>query len=268
MIATVLRLLRRRSEGSSDRKTAPAKAAELSISNELKPSRAAVGSEDGVHGTLKALVEQLVRQPPPLYNPGNVPPRIQDCELNLITSPQQLATVVEQLSKLDRFALDVEHHSTHTYSGITCLVQISTGKRRVLESTAAHLPRERLHLQHSTAGSRGGSLQQRCPAMLRRRGPGLCDRRAGPGRQLARFAWRALQPRHLQGVPQGPHTPAPCASHPCSERSAVPGCDMHAEVAMGGVSVRCFDLCWADHITCSTSAVQLSCRCSMAEGTT
>jgi ribonuclease D len=35
-----------------------------------------------------------------------------------------------ELYDQDRVALDVEHHSTHSYAGRACLVQLSTGGRR------------------------------------------------------------------------------------------------------------------------------------------
>jgi cobalt/nickel-transporting P-type ATPase D len=42
-----------------------------------------------------------------------------------VDTPEGLAFAVDKLSKASRVAIDTEHHSQHTYSGITCLLQLS-----------------------------------------------------------------------------------------------------------------------------------------------
>jgi hypothetical protein len=49
----------------------------------------------------------------------------------------KLAAACMELFEQDRVALDVEHHSLHTYAGMTCLVQLSTGEWQVQGGAAA-----------------------------------------------------------------------------------------------------------------------------------
>lgn len=46
----------------------------------------------------------------------------------LVTTPQQLKAAAARLRKAPFLAMDTEHHSQHSYLGITCLLQLSTGE--------------------------------------------------------------------------------------------------------------------------------------------
>eukprot|EP00759_Apiculatamorpha_spiralis_P021614 PhF_6_TR26294/c4_g1_i1/m.37698/K12591/RRP6, EXOSC10; exosome complex exonuclease RRP6 len=55
-----------------------------------------------------------------LYEP------VQSTPLRMITTRAQLQQLVDDLKSVSEFAVDLEHHSLHSYLGVTCLVQIST----------------------------------------------------------------------------------------------------------------------------------------------
>lgn len=68
-----------------------------------------------------------VRPPQPTDAPphdGVSPRRVQ-----LVETRRQLARLGHLLQRLPRFAVDTEHHARHSYLGVTCLIQISTGVR-------------------------------------------------------------------------------------------------------------------------------------------
>lgn len=78
------------------------------------------------------LIQQLCSQPPPLQ-PTLTPWKHEDQDTFIhsftwVDTVPKLAAAAMELYEQDRTALDVEHHSTHTYSGLTCLVQLSTGE--------------------------------------------------------------------------------------------------------------------------------------------
>ena len=47
----------------------------------------------------------------------------------LIATQSELAAAVEELQGVTCLALDTEHHSEHSYLGLTCLIQLSTGEQ-------------------------------------------------------------------------------------------------------------------------------------------
>ncbi|GAB4817041.1 hypothetical protein N2152v2_004087 [Parachlorella kessleri] len=69
---------------------------------------------------------------PPLMEPTEQPGSLEDCPCTWVQTAEQLETLALFLTTQQRFALDVEHHSIHTYAGITCLLQISTGSEDYL----------------------------------------------------------------------------------------------------------------------------------------
>lgn len=83
------------------------------------------------------VIEQLSKQPPPLQLPArpqhqtSTPPGVlgnSKAEYAWVDTAPKLAAACMELFEQDRIALDVEHHSLHTYAGMTCLVQLSTGE--------------------------------------------------------------------------------------------------------------------------------------------
>ncbi|PRW59440.1 DNA damage checkpoint isoform A [Chlorella sorokiniana] len=83
-----------------------------------------------------AAIEQLSRQPPQLQ----LPPRPEPpgplgsgkSEYVWVARPSHLAAAAAELFEQDRIALDVEHHNVHSYAGMTCLLQLSTGAKDFL----------------------------------------------------------------------------------------------------------------------------------------
>lgn len=58
------------------------------------------------------------------------PERIEDAIVKWVETPEQLQDVVDKLRSTKRVALDLEHNSQRSYLGVTCLLQLSTGKLR------------------------------------------------------------------------------------------------------------------------------------------
>lgn len=74
-----------------------------------------------------AAIAALQSAPPPLRAPAAPPAPLEACTWEWVDRPERLAQLAAQLSRCERFALDAEHHSAHSYAGITCLLQLSTG---------------------------------------------------------------------------------------------------------------------------------------------
>ncbi|WVQ97195.1 hypothetical protein IAU59_004305 [Kwoniella sp. CBS 9459] len=56
-----------------------------------------------------------------------IPPRsFQDTPFEFVDTPEALGRMVEELKKAKEIAVDLEHHQMRSYSGFTCLIQIST----------------------------------------------------------------------------------------------------------------------------------------------
>lgn len=102
-----------------------------------EPCRAAEGGRIDAEGgpaeapepPFRQAIERLLSQAPPLHPPGALPLPLHRCTCTWVCTPQQLTSLAAALGRLQRFALDVEHHSIHLYAGVTCLLQISTGGR-------------------------------------------------------------------------------------------------------------------------------------------
>ncbi|XP_073955663.1 LOW QUALITY PROTEIN: exosome component Rrp6 [Choristoneura fumiferana] len=60
--------------------------------------------------------------------PPEFPKPLEETSLTYVDTEQQLDALVEHLTSVAEFAVDVEHHSYRSYQGITCLVQISTNE--------------------------------------------------------------------------------------------------------------------------------------------
>jgi hypothetical protein len=64
----------------------------------------------------------------PLFVPHPQPPPPLDVTPCVwVASAAALAAAATELAGARRLALDTEHHSAHSYSGTTCLLQLSTG---------------------------------------------------------------------------------------------------------------------------------------------
>ena len=88
-----------------------------------------------------AAIEQLVARPPLPFDPSHYPPLPQstaDSPLIIVNSKRMLRRLVDDLRKESHLAIDTEHNAVRSYLGITCLLQISTG--RVCQSTKCFLP--------------------------------------------------------------------------------------------------------------------------------
>jgi cation-transporting P-type ATPase D len=55
------------------------------------------------------------------------PDPLKQTQCSYIDDPLQLAAAATRLAAFTRLALDIEHHSTHTYYGQSCLIQLSDG---------------------------------------------------------------------------------------------------------------------------------------------
>ncbi|XP_063633302.1 exosome complex component 10 homolog [Cydia splendana] len=78
-------------------------------------------------------VELDIYHPPgSLIDPDPAPPAypkpLAETTVTYIDTEHQLDALVEHLTGVTEFAVDVEHHSYRSYQGITCLVQISTNE--------------------------------------------------------------------------------------------------------------------------------------------
>ena len=98
-----------------------------------------------------AAIEALQDVPPPLQQP-QLPLPLEESSWEWVDCPARLAAAVEELLQQGRVALDLEHHSQHSYTGVTCLIQLSTGKHSYLGEAACllqlrHLPAPALHRQ-------------------------------------------------------------------------------------------------------------------------
>lgn len=84
---------------------------------------------------LSTAIGQLLETKVPELYPScyNMPQPINDASLRWVATPVQLAALATDLeaSKASRIAVDMEAHSQHTYSGLSCLIQISTGTYEV-----------------------------------------------------------------------------------------------------------------------------------------
>lgn len=59
-----------------------------------------------------------------------IPPvEMEDCPLVFVNTPETLEEMVGYLREAKEIAVDLEHHSTRSYFGFTCLMQISTRER-------------------------------------------------------------------------------------------------------------------------------------------
>ncbi|OCF33232.1 hypothetical protein I316_04973 [Kwoniella heveanensis BCC8398] len=58
--------------------------------------------------------------------PPTPPKSFQDTPFEFVDTPEALEKMVEQLKKAKEIAVDLEHHQMRSYSGFTCLIQIST----------------------------------------------------------------------------------------------------------------------------------------------
>lgn len=69
----------------------------------------------------------------PILHPYNTlePTTSENCSYTFVTTPDDLESMVHELATGPRFAVDMEAHSQHTYSGTTCLIKISTGGTRL-----------------------------------------------------------------------------------------------------------------------------------------
>ena len=76
---------------------------------------------------LAALVAPLLAQPPPLAARPRAPLPLASTPCQWVDTPPRLAAAAMQLYEEPRVALDAEHHARHSYQGLTCLLQLSTG---------------------------------------------------------------------------------------------------------------------------------------------
>lgn len=60
---------------------------------------------------------------------ANAPPHVDATPWEWVATPVHLEAVAAELEGESALAVDVEHHSQHSYLGFTCLVQLSTGTR-------------------------------------------------------------------------------------------------------------------------------------------
>lgn len=56
----------------------------------------------------------------------NLPDAIEGTQFMLINDQNKLYEMIDDLEKEEFIALDIEHHDTYSYAGLTCLLQIST----------------------------------------------------------------------------------------------------------------------------------------------
>ena len=117
MLALALHLLHHRRGGG------PAAGGGASGGGPAPP--AASSAEEG-HPHRQAIAA-LLGQPPPLFVPGAPPASVDSCPWALVESEEDVAALAAFLARQRRFALDVEHHKVHSYAGVTCLLQLSTG---------------------------------------------------------------------------------------------------------------------------------------------
>ena len=82
------------------------------------------------------IIEDLCLKPPPLLlsptAPAPLSSELSPSNFAFVDTPVALVAAVTELTGLPRLAIDIEHHSVHTYSGLTCLIQISTGQKEYL----------------------------------------------------------------------------------------------------------------------------------------
>eukprot|EP00887_Chlorella_sp_A99_P000972 scaffold5.g972.t1 len=111
-------------------------------------------------------VAALQAEPPPL-RPPRLPPPLEATGWEWVASREQLAAAVAELGRHERIALDTEHHSQHSYTGVTCLLQLSAGGRDFLVDCLA-LGREDMALLAPVLSSpsvcKAGAVQQRAAA--------------------------------------------------------------------------------------------------------
>lgn len=127
LYAYVLAWQRRRKKAEQDG------AADTASGPSRGPATAAAARPPPAEHPHAALIEALSRQPPLLQlppregPPGDAPLGSGKGEYAWVAKPSHLAAAAMELFEQDRLALDVEHHNTHSYAGVTCLLQISTG---------------------------------------------------------------------------------------------------------------------------------------------
>lgn len=73
------------------------------------------------------IIQQLMGCPPALHLTPHFPLPLESTPYTFIATVEELESATTRLSGATRLALDIEHHSTHTYLGQTCLIQLSTG---------------------------------------------------------------------------------------------------------------------------------------------
>jgi exosome complex exonuclease RRP6 len=57
------------------------------------------------------------------------PASFEDTPFEFVDTPEKLDAMVERLKQTKEIAVDLEHHSTRSFAGFTCLMQISTRER-------------------------------------------------------------------------------------------------------------------------------------------
>lgn len=58
-------------------------------------------------------------------DPINFPP-FASTQAILVDTPEAVSAMLEDLRQATEIAIDLEHHDTHSYTGLVCLMQIST----------------------------------------------------------------------------------------------------------------------------------------------
>jgi exosome complex exonuclease RRP6 len=66
------------------------------------------------------------------------PPRpLDETPLLCVGTPEELDAAIEEMAAFDELAVDLEHHSFHSYQGFTCLAQFSTREKDYVVDTLA-----------------------------------------------------------------------------------------------------------------------------------
>jgi len=73
------------------------------------------------------IIATLSTRLPDLNSSPILPNPLNQTSCSYIDDPLQLAAAATRLAAFTRLALDIEHHSTHTYYGQSCLIQLSDG---------------------------------------------------------------------------------------------------------------------------------------------
>lgn len=123
-------LLRGRSDGEDEEPAPEGQAGAPSTATAAKSHAAAAPGHPH-----SGVIAELQTRPPLLQLPPrqpHVPPQQAlgggRSEYAWVDKVPPLAAAAMELYEQDRVGVDVEHHSAHSYTGVTCLLQISTGK--------------------------------------------------------------------------------------------------------------------------------------------